>query len=273
MLAILRGMKEHVPVECVELGHAIFGFVQPHPGQELAWNRYYERDHLIAAGTCAPWTIAVQRWLATRRHKAVRYPRDNPIAQPFDKGVFVAAIWIQKDRFVDQQTWVAEQMKILGEQGRTFEERDVLTTASYDYMGGAFRDVDGVPPELALDHRYPGLVLAWVDRDPGCSLEALRDHLVGEVLPALIERSQTAMALCFTPLPKADWWPKASPEVPGVGDRLLVAGFVERDPLEDWEDRFAGWGKALEAGGLGRTIFVAPFVPVVPGIDPDLEEL
>ena len=255
------------------MGHAIFGFVQPHAGHELAWNRYYERDHLIAAGTCAPWTIGTQRWLATRRHKAVRYPHDNPIAQPFDKGVFVAAIWIQQDRYVDQQLWVAEQMKILGEQGRNFEERDVLTTAGYDYLGGAFRDADGVPPALVLDRRYPGLVLAWVDRVGGCSLEALRKHLVDGVLPALVKGSAIAMALCFTPLPKAAWWPKASPEVPGVGERVLIAAFVEHDPLEDWDARFAGWGGAFEAEGLARTVFVAPFVPVIPGIDPDLEEI
>jgi len=266
-------MPQNRSDERVELGHAIFGFVQPHSGHELAWNRYYERDHLIAAGAFAPWTISTQRWLATRRHRAVRYPRENPIAQPFDKGVFVAGIWIQKERYDDQQLFVAEQMKILGEQGRNYEERDVLTTAGYDYLGGTFRDADGVPPELALDRRYPGLVLAWVERGPSHALEALRDHLVQELLPGLLAGSPVAMALCFTPLPKANWWPKASPEVPGVGDRVLIAAFVESDPLDDWDARFAAWGRALEAGGVGRTLFVAPFVPVIPGVDPDPEEI
>ena len=271
-LAILAPMSHHASDERVELGHAIFGFVEPHPGHALAWNRYYERDHLIAAGSCAPWTMAVQRWFATSRHKAVRYPRENEIAQPFDKGTFVAGIWVQKDRLVDQQLWVAEQMAILGAHGRNFEQRDVLTTASYDYQGGAFRDADGVPPELALDRRYGGIVLAWVERSPEHSLEALRDGLLGEVLPGAIEKSPIAQALCFTPLPKADWWPKASPEVPGVGERVLVASFVECDPLEVWSECFAGLGRALEAGGRGKTLFVAPFIPVIPGVDPDLED-
>jgi len=263
-------MPHHVSDERVELGHAIFGFVEPHPGRELAWNRYYERDHLIAAGACAPWTIAVQRWFAPRRHKAVRYPHDNPIAQPVGKGSFLAGIWVQRGRLADQQLWVAEQMAILGAKGRNFEERDVLTTASYDYLGGAFRDADGVPPELALDRRYAGIVLAWVEKIPGQSLEALCDRLLGEVLPGVIEKSQTAQALCFTPLPKADWWPKASPEVPGVGERILVASFVDCDPLNVWSESFAKLGTALEAAG-GKTLFVAPFIPVIPGVDPDLE--
>jgi hypothetical protein len=256
--------------ERVELGHAIFSLMEPHPGHELAWNRYYERDHLVAAGSFAPWTMATQRWLATRAHKAVRQPRQNPIAEPPERGTFLAAMWIQKDRLADQQTWVAEQMKQLAEQGRNFEERDVLVVGSWDYLGGTLRDADGVPPELALDRRYPGLVLAWMECRPEQSLEALRDSLLRDTLPALVGGSPIAQALCFTPLPKASWWPKAAPEVPGVGQRVLVACFVERDPLEVWDEHFAGLGAALESAARGRTLLVAPFVPVVPGVDPDL---
>jgi hypothetical protein len=266
-------MSKPLSDERVELGHAIFNLAEPHAGYELAWNRYYERDHLIAAATFAPWTMGTQRWVAKRVHKALRYPRENPIAQPADKGTFFAGIWIQKGRLDDQQLWVAEQMKILGEQGRNFEERDVLTVGGHDLIGAVFRDPDGVPAELALDHRYPGLVVAWLERTPDHSLEDLRDALVEKVLPEFLAESPTAQALCFTPLPKASWWPKASPEVAGVGDRVLVAFFVECDPCEVWDERFAGVGSLLEAGGLGRTLFVAPFVPVVPGVDPDLAEL
>jgi len=255
------------------LGHAIFSLIEPHPGHELAWNRYYERDHLIAAGSCAPWTFSTQRWVATRRHRAVRYPLENPIANPPERGAFLAGLWIHADRLADQQKWVAGQMPILAEQGRTFEQRDVLTTTGYDFLGAAARDADGVPVELALERRYPGVVLAWVERTSGCSLEALRDALIDETLPAILEDSPTALALCFTPLPKADWWPKAAPEVPGVGERILVVCFSDSDPLDVWEDRYAALGQALEASGHARLLFVAPFVPIVPGVDPDLGEL
>ncbi len=259
--------------ESVELGHALFAFVEPHAGFELAWNRWYERDHLIAVGTNAPFTMSSQRWLATRRHKAVRQPRENPIALPPERGTFLAALWIEKGHLVEQQAWVAEQMKGLALQGRNFDQRDVLSTASWEYLGGALRDADGVPPELALDRRYPGIVLAWVERRPEQSLETLRDALLQDALPGLVEKSPIAQALCFTPLPKADWWPKAAPEVPGVGERVLVVCFVESDPLDVWDECFAGLPSALESGNRGRTLFVAPFVPVVPGVDPDLAEL
>ena len=259
--------------ECIELGHAIFSFVEPHPGYELAWNRWYERDHLIAAGTCAPWTMSRQRWLATRRHKTVRAPRENPIAEPFERGTFLAAMWIQKDRLVDQQAWVAEQMKVLAEQDRNFDQRDVLSTASWDYLGGVLRDPDGVPPELVLERRYEGIVLAWMECGPEGSLEALSNSLLSDTLPPLLEGSPIAQALCFTPLPKADWWPKAAPEVPGVGTRVLVACFVECDPLDVWAESFAALAAQLDAGGQGRTLFVAPFLSSVPGVDPELSDL
>jgi len=257
----------------VELGHAIWALVEPHRGHERAWNRWYERDHLPAAGGCAPWTMSTARWLATRREKALRYPERNAICQPVARGSFLAALWLQKGRYEDQQHWVAEQMRILAARGRNFEQRDVLSTAGYDYLGGVLRDADGVPPELALERRYPGLVLVWTERAPGSSLGDLHAWLAGDCLPGLVEKSEIAMALCFTPKPKASWWPKAAPEVPGVGERILVACFVEQQPAACFERRFAALGPAIDAAGPGRTLLVAPFVPVVPGTDPPLDEL
>lgn len=257
------------PAAGVILGHAIIGLIEPHAGHERAWNRYYERDHLIAAGSSAPFTFSTQRWIATRGHKAVRAPRDNPITQPCDKGSFLAALWVEKDRLAEQQKWVAGMMPMLAAQGRTFERRDVLSTTAWDLLGAAARDVDGVPPELALERRYPGVVLAWLERRPECSLATLRDALLGEVLPPWLAASPTAQTLLFTPLPKADWWPKAAPEVPGVGDRILVFCFCDRDPLDVWNDHYASLAERLASGGRARVLLVAPFVPVVPGVDPD----
>jgi hypothetical protein len=81
------------------------------------------------------------------------------------------------------------------------------------------------------------------------------------------------MALLFTPKPKGSFWPKAAPEVPGLGERILVACFVEEAPAACFERRFGELGAALDAGGRGRALFVAPFVPVVPGVDPPQDEL
>jgi hypothetical protein len=248
-----------------ELGHAVFAFVEPHRGHELAWNRWYERDHFAGLAGSAPWTLSTARWLATRREKA--------IAQPAERGSFLSAVWIQKGRYDDQQAWVAAQMPLHAKHGRLFDRRDVLTTAGWDLVAAVLRDADGVPPELALERRYPGIVLAWTERRPNVSIDAYRDWLAGEWLPGWLEKSPVAMALCFVPKPKPGWWPPAAPEVPGLGERILVACFTEQAPADCFDARFAPLGPALDAGGLGRTLFVAPFVPVVPGTDPPLDAI
>jgi 2-hydroxychromene-2-carboxylate isomerase len=267
-----RGGRRPVSDERVALGAAIFGLVEPHRGSEAAFNRWYERDHLVAAGAMAPWTMSTQRWVATRELKALRYPADGPIASPLSRGSYLSAIWIQADRFDDQQTWVAEQMKMLAAMDRNFDRRDVVTTTGYDYRGGAFRDPDGVPPEQALARHYPGIVLAWLERAADVSMPEFEAWLLEKELPGRIRGTPIAMALAFAPKPKAPWWPKAAPEVPGIGQRLLVSCFTERDPRECWPV-FAGLGDALAVARKGRALLVAPFIPVVAGTDRYSDEL
>lgn len=257
----------------VELGHAIFAFVEPHRGFELAWNRWYERDHFAALCAAAPWTFSTGRFQATRREKALRTPRANPICEPPERGSFLSAAFLQRGRYEDQQRWVAEQMAIHARQGRLFEQRDVVTTAAYDLLGALRRDPDGVPPEFALDHRYAGLTLLWTERNPGVSLDRFCAWLAEACLPGALEKSPLALALLFTPKAKPDFWPKAAPEVPGLGDRILIACFSEQPPAQCFDARFASLGPAIDAGGAGRTLFVAPFTPMAPGVDPPLDEI
>jgi 2-hydroxychromene-2-carboxylate isomerase len=268
LAGLARGGRRPASDDGVALGAAIFGFVEPHRGSEAAFNRWYERDHLVAAGAMAPWTMSTQRWVATRELKALRYPTDNPIARPVERGSYLSAIWIQADRFDDQQAWVAEQMKMLAAMDRNFDRRDVVSTTGYDY----FRDADGVPPEQALDRRYPGVVLAWLERAADARMPEFEQWLLERHLPSLISGTPIAMALTFAPKPKAAWWPKAAPEVPGIGERLLVSFFTERDPRECWPV-FKGLGDALAATGKGRALLVAPFIPVVAGTDRYSDEL
>ena len=171
------------PPEQVEMGHCIFALHEPHHGHEAGFNRWYERDHMYAAALVAPWTLAGERWAATRELKDLRYPADGPFDQPSDRGSFLTMFWIQAGKLEEQQLWVSKQTAILAEQGRTYEDRDVQTATTYDYCGGALRDDDGVPPAVALDHRYPGVVWTWLERDPAVAFERVRDWVLGELPP------------------------------------------------------------------------------------------
>ncbi len=258
----------------VDLGAAIFALHDPLRGHEVAFHRYYERDHMYAAAIMAPWTIAGQRFIATHDLKALRYPSSGPFG-PATAGSFLTAYWIQDGRLADQQSWVAEQMLELNAGGRTFSERTVQTATAYDLVGTWERDVDGVPPWLALDHRYPGLVWLVVERTPATPLEDLAEGLCDGVFPDEFgaNSSPVAMAVLFTPRPKEPWWPPAAPDVPGVGERIMVALFLEDDPRTAWDVYFDGLGASIERRGHGRALLVAPFIPTVPGTDRHLDQL
>jgi hypothetical protein len=258
--------------ERVEVGSAIFALHDPHRGHEREFNRYYERDHQYAAGVMAPWTIAVGRWVATRELKALRYPDPGPFG-PATAGSYLTMFWIQADRLADQQAWVAGQVPALAAAGRTCDHRDVQTATVYDHVGAAERDVDGVPPFLALDHGYPGAVWAVLQRDPAVAIDDFVRWLLDDHLPARLAGSSIAIATCATPRPKEPWWPAAAPEVPGVGERVMVACFLDDDPRACWNATFAGWGDALDATGRGRALLVAPFVPTIVGTDRYTDEL
>ena len=72
--------------------------------------------------------------------------------------------WIQAGHLDDQQLWTSDFVKLLDAKGRTFDERDVVSATTYEFLGTAARDADGVPPELALARQYPGAVWTFLER-------------------------------------------------------------------------------------------------------------
>jgi hypothetical protein len=258
--------------ERVALGNAIFALHDPHPGHEVAFNRFYERDHMFAA-IFAPFTMWAQRWVATAALKDLRYPADGPFGMPSVRGSYLTMYWIQAGHLDDQQLWTAGFTKLLDDHGRTFQERDVMSATTYEFVGDVARDDDGVPPELTLAHQYPGAVWTFIERDPETSLDEVRDWMLGEHLPLVLADAPVASTLAFTPMPKAAWWPAAAPEVPGVGDRLVLVHFLETAPTECWDPYFARLGAGIDASGKAQTLLVAPFVPTVPGTDRYCDEL
>lgn len=228
-------------------------------GREHAFDEWYEADHMLAAGTMAPWTIGGARWIAPSEMKALRYPADGPFG-PATRGAYLMLFWIQRDRLAEQQAWVTEAMVDIAAQDRNFADRDAVTATTYDVVGHVTRDADGVPPVLALAHRFGGVVLVVVERTDGSTTE-LGEWLLAEHLGPRLPGSPVALALTCAPRPKEPWWPAAYPEVEGVGERLFVLAFTDGDPRDAWDSHFAGLGHALAASGRGRLLLAAPFAP------------
>ena len=53
----------------IKVGSMLLTLVDPHAGYELAYNRWYERDHFYAGCMIGPWLFAGSRWVATRELK------------------------------------------------------------------------------------------------------------------------------------------------------------------------------------------------------------
>ena len=66
----------------------------------------------------------------------------------------------------DWDDWSLIQVKDLYDNGRGFPERSHVHTATYEYVGVDYRDPDGVPLTLALDHKYDGIVALWLTGTP-----------------------------------------------------------------------------------------------------------
>jgi hypothetical protein len=229
----------------VRLGSVLFTLVEPHRGFEVAYNRWYERDHFYAGVLVGPHTLAGQRWVATRADKELRLPPDMP-------GSYLGLYWIEAGHHDEWNRWGVDTVNQLHAEGRMFAERDHVHTALYELAWAYGRDPDGVPPELALDHRYRGLVAMLVEGD--------------ELLPEVVRNLPVDQVLAFTALPLLE-------DAPGdVGrqdgdERLLLLWFLDGDAAEVWADGFAGHGDRLAASGRGTLTWAAPFRPTVPGTD------
>jgi len=254
----------------IELGHSMITLVEPHREHIAEYNRWYEHDHAYAAVTAAPGCFAYRRFVAPRRLKALRYPDPSPVASPVDKGSYVALFWFEQDRVGEVFDYSFGVTPALAAGGRMNNDRDHVSTAVYDYVGWTGRGPAAVPPEIALDHPWAGLVLVWARPEPGTTAADLaawcREKLDAEIAAGT---GPVGQVLDFT---QTDF-PNGMPALTGKVDEVVRCYFLDRDPSEVWGDVFAPLGDAVAAGGLGRVALVAPFIPTIPGTDRYQDEL
>ncbi len=259
----------------VRVGSMLLTLVEPTPGFERAYNRWYERDHFYGGCMVGPWLFAGSRWVAPRSLKDLRWPTDSPVARPTDAGSYIAIYWVEQghhhDHFAD---WSIHQVRDLYTGGRGFTERTHVHTSTFRYVGSSYRDDDPVPVELALDHGYDGLFVLWWDAAGGSGAE-LHSGLASRYLPDLLAGSAIEIA--------ASWVPSAPDEenqdAPmdlgspvGGADRLVQLLFVGGDTAAAAE-RVRAYTDAVEAGGVATLQLAAPFFRTIVGTDTYVDEL
>ncbi len=261
----------------IKVGSMLLTLVDPNAGYEVAYNRWYERDHFYAGCMIGPFLFAGSRWVATRALKDARWPADDEtIASPPDAGSYVAIYFVERGHHGDHfDAWARHQVRELYAQGRGFSERRHTHTVLFDHIGASYRDADPVPIELALDHGYDGLVIAWFDAQGGRDARALLDDLAGARTGALLTGSPIEIV--------SSWTPSAGENDPrdvpmdlgskaGGPERLCQLLFLS-GAVQDALPAVRAYTDAIEAEGLAKTRLVAPFFRTVVGTDKYADQL
>ena len=257
----------------VALGSLLVSLLDPTPGHEVEFHRWYERDHFYAGCMIGPWFFAGRRFVATRALKDLRYPAQGGALPDVRLGSYLALYYLLAGHHAEAERWAVAQVNRLIASGRMLPSRRAVHAGFYRYRWGAFRDPDGVPAELALDHPYAGLALLMLERAAGVDAAALERWYREAYLPGSLPGSPAAMRLAFEPLPLPDGAPANVPRPQGLERRALHLVFLEADPRESWRALFEPESERLRQSGLGRVAWAAPFVPTIPGSDCYADEL
>ncbi|PNG18381.1 hypothetical protein [Streptomyces cahuitamycinicus] len=255
-------------------GHALITMVEPHPGHEYAYNRWYEDDHYYAGAMAMPWMQAGRRWVATRDLQLLRYPEKSAIAQPVTAGCYLSTYWMTAGRYADHMRWTVAVNKRLNRDARVYHDRTHVLTAFQNHEATVYRDGAAGPRDVhALDHPYAGLVLQVVEADTPEQRAPLLQWLRTRHLPKRLAGSPAALVTVFSPTPLPGDRMTYVKQVEGVDTRLTLLWFLQTDPRECWDPYFTGLDAAVTESGLGRVELVAPFIPTVPGTDTYVDRL
>jgi hypothetical protein len=258
----------------VRLGTLLITLVEPDEGHEVAYNRWYERDHFYAGCLVGAHCFAGDRFVATRRLKALRYPSVSDVVPDPADGSYVALYWILEGHHADWNRWAVDQVNRLHAEGRMFPHRRHVHTQLYEHRWSQQRDPDGCPIELALDRDYAGLVLVAGDVAPGHTLGEVDDWFRNTYLPSAMAGPDgpDVVAAC-APLPLLDDAPGDVGRPAVRADRFVQLHFLDHDPGEGWAGGYARLGEALAASGLATLAWAGPFIQTVVGTDRYTDEL
>jgi hypothetical protein len=243
----------------VRLGSMLFTLVEPHRGHEVAYNRWYERDHFYAGCMVGPWLFAGRRFVATRALKDLRFGSDVDRFGGAALGSYVAIYWILDGRHDEHVDWALRQVQWLHANGRMFGERDHVHTLLYRHAFTAAAAGEGaVPAELALDHPFGGVTATLVRLGDGVSAAQLGDYVGRTFAPEL--------ELGFAPIPLPPDAPVTQQGLDDLDGCVLNLSFTTASPARWWDEQRAA-AERLRVDGVGEMLWTAPFIPTIPGTD------
>ncbi|HUC37048.1 MAG TPA: hypothetical protein VMR97_07990 [Acidimicrobiales bacterium] len=259
--------------EPIKLGSMLFTLVEPHRGHEVAYNRWYERDHFYAGCMIGPYNFAGKRFVATAKLKALRDPDPSGVTGAPDRGTYLGLYWVLDGYHDVWNRWAVDQVKALHASGRMFAERDHVHTLLYHYAWEVARDPDGLPAELALDHPSKGLVAVLTDRAEAIGPQDYEAWHREQHLPTLLAGTSARLVVAADPLPLLIDAPGDVPRSEADDRRQLTLWFLDSDPAEAWDEVIVAYRRALEGSGTGKVVAALGFLPTIPGTDEYTDQL
>lgn len=242
----------------IRLGSYLFTMIEPHPGQEVAYNRWYERDHFYAGCMIGPWLFSGARFVATADLKALRIGEEPDLFGELP-GSTLSIYWVIDGKMEEHFEWGSRQVRWLHDNDRMFSHREHVHTNLYSHRSSTERDPDGTPVELALERRYRTLVCAWIERtDKAWPADP---DLAGGVTE-LVERAH--------PAPMPEDAPLTQKTLQNTRNRQLTLWFSDADAA-DVIDQISVWADSF--GDTGRLLWAGPFTPTIPGTDTYMDQL
>jgi hypothetical protein len=259
----------------VALGSILVSLLEPLPGTAKAFNRWYERDHFYAGCMSGQHFFAGRRFLATRALRDLRFPASSNAVADTSIGSFLALYWMERGHHQEAEAWALERVLWLGANDRMDGGggRKAVHASFYAHRWAACRDSDGIPPEVALDHPFAGVVMVISERPDGVSAEARERWLLEEYLPEALPGSDAALCLSLDPFQLPEESPAYVAPEPGSERRGLELYFLDRDPREHWDEFFGSLAERHSAAGMGEIAFAAGFIPTLPGTDRYIDEV
>jgi hypothetical protein len=262
------------------VGAALITWVEPVPEHIVGYNRWYEDDHMITGAMVMPWMFSGRRFVAPRSVQHLRGPAGSRVADPLEAGKYIAIYWINEGRLADHEQWSLGTNYRLHAEGRgsyrgvgfdPLEERSHVFTAFHDHLGSNYRD-DDVPRDVhTLVQPYEGLVVQLVDA-AGVPREELDQWLATEYTPSVLG-GPAAVTVRFAPRALPSDKLAHVKELDGVEGVIVLLHFLECDPRDCWDERFAVAETTIRAGGVGTLAIQAAFVPTKHGTNAYVDEL
>ena len=107
----------------VKVGTVLVSLLDPDRGQEVAFNRWYERDHFYSGCMVGPNFFSGRRYVATRAQKDARLTAQGSMLPDVRAGTYLALYWILGGHHDETQAWATERVKALHAHDRMFSMR------------------------------------------------------------------------------------------------------------------------------------------------------